>query len=104
MRFLPSLFLQTYLHSKPTPPNHIWIQTSPETLPMRASHARHVWPPKKSSWAGLYISNVSTFLMLLLLFSTLICMIRMKLNRIGDALSRTTMVLFLCRNRSPRNG
>jgi len=42
--------------------------------------------------------------MLFLLFWTLICMIRMKLTRTNAIFNRTTMVLFLCRNKSSRNG
>ena len=41
-------------------------------------------------------------LMLFLLFWTLICMILVKLTRTDAVFSKTTMVLFLCRNKSSR--
>jgi hypothetical protein len=44
------------------------------------------------------------FLTLFLLFWTLICMIWTKLTRTDAVFSRTTMVSFLCRNKSSRNG
>ena len=49
-------------------------------------------------------SSYLLFLTLFLLFWTLICMIWMKLTRTDVVFSRTTMVLFLCRNISSRVG
>src|SRR6187401_2309596 len=53
---------------------------------------------------GLSISSMYLlFQTLLPLFWTLTCMIRMELTRTDVVFSRTTMVLFLCRNKSSRN-
>ena len=56
----------------------------------------------------IHVSDTSPtyllYLTLFLLFWTLICMIWMKLTPDWRCFSRTTMVLFLCRNKSSRNG